>query len=503
MSRTELNLGERPAKAIAPAMRNRPVSGAWVIALTYGFVGILWIIVSDRVVLWWGGELSTVVSAQLLKGLLYVFITASIVFFLSRYVLLKLDSYYQELLVRQKAIEVLEERYRLALDAVGDGVYDWNIATGSMRVTDAWLATLGYTREEIAPTIQFWQDRIHPADIKMANEERQRHFDGKSPQFECEYRVRNKQSEYRWTLERGKVIERDGSGIAIRMVGTNRDITEMRNAIDRMSDLEDRLLHVSRLCTMGELVAGIAHEINQPLHTISNYAEASSNVLLRGEDIDVQELSQWNQEIRSAVHRTGQVIRRLKDFLTHSVQKMQAVSLNDVIHEGLKLLKFELRRRHTEVHLHLEDDIPPLVADHIMLQQVLVNLVKNSLDAMRDMEDRPSRIVISNHRTGRGVELRISDNGPGLAPEILNRLFQPFATTKEEGMGVGLAICKTIVELHHGTITGQNCSPSLTNPHPDAEEIESQQHGAIFRIYLPFDDEQMELHSLLETAAGA
>lgn len=155
------------------------------------------------------------------------------------------------------------------------------------------------------------------------------------------------------------------------------------------------------------------------------------------------------------------------------------------------------------MHLHLEEETPPLVADHIMLQQVLVNLVKNSLDAMRDMEDRPSRIVISTHRLGRGVELRISDNGPGLSPEIMTKLFQPFATTKEEGMGVGLAICKTIVELHHGTIAGQNCSNASTKPASDAEEIESQQHGALFRIFLPFDDEQMELHSLLETAAGA
>ncbi len=481
----------------------QPGSGAWVIALVYGVVGILWIVLSDRIVLWWNPAIESVASAQLLKGLLYVFVTASIVFFLSRHVLLKLDTYYTELLIRQKAIKSLEERYRLALDAVGDGAYDWNIATGSMRVTDEWLHSLGYTRNEVEPTISFWHDRLHPADVKMAAEELQRHFDGRTPQFECEYRLRNKAGEYRWTLDRGKVIERDEFGVAIRMVGTNRDVTSAREAVGRMADLEDRLLHVSRLCTMGELVAGIAHEINQPLHTISNYAEASSNVMARGgDDIDLNELVQWNQEIRIAVHRTGQVIKRLKDFLTHSVQKMQFVSINEVIHDSLKLLNFELRRRQTDVHLQLEADIPPLVADQIMLQQVLVNLIKNAIDAMREMEDRPPRIVITTHHVGQGVELRISDNGPGLSPTIAGKLFQPFTTTKEEGMGVGLAICKTIVELHHGTIHGQNCLAAAKAPDCNLSELELRQEGAIFRIYLPIDNES-ELVSIGGATAHA
>lgn len=474
-----------------PPPRLEPRFGAWTITLSYALFGLIWITTSDEIVATLIKDPNHITALQLSKGYFYVLLTSCLVFFASRMALRKLATYYQELLARGATIERLEERYQLALDAIGDGVYDWDIVTGQMRVTSEWLKILGYDAKDAEPNINFWKNRIHPADVKMAMDELERHFEAKTSEYECEYRLLTKSGSYIWSLDRGKVIARDPQGKPLRMVGTNRDITRSRETTERMSDMEDRLIHVSRLCTMGELVASIAHEINQPLHAISNYAEASSNVISRGTEIDLKELSLWNQEIRSAVHRTGQVIQRLKTFLSHSVKHLQEVNINEVIEESLKLLNFELRRKRAEVHLKLTLDLPSISADPIMLQQVLVNLIKNALDAMQEMEDLPHIISIRTQQTGQEIEILVADNGPGLEQEMQKTLFEPFATSKEDGMGMGLAICKTIVELHHGRISAANCDASIGQENGDA------MCGACFKIHLPVEADEPVLNSLV------
>ncbi len=229
-----------------------------------------------------------------------------------------------------------------------------------------------------------------------------------------------------------------------------RDITEAKLMRRELEALRGELSHVSRLNDMGQMATALAHELNQPLAAISMYVAGVLRLLDRG---DVENAKVGCVKAADQVERAGGIIRRLRDFVAKREATRRREDLRDVIHEAAGLALLE--REGVDLTVRIADDARHAVIDRVQIQQVLMNLIRNALEAMAQ---EPARRIAVSARRGdpERVEIEVADSGPGLAPEVLERLFQPFTTTKSEGMGVGLSLCRTIVETEGGHIAGGN-----------------------------------------------
>ncbi|QEG00998.1 Sensor protein FixL [Stieleria maiorica] len=229
-----------------------------------------------------------------------------------------------------------------------------------------------------------------------------------------------------------------------------KDISERRRAEERLRSNEAQLAHVSRLSTMGEMVAGIAHEINQPLYAIANYATACKQLMRTRSD-------GWEDKIRSGMSkiadqaiRAGEIIKRLRGFVANTKTAPCPIDLNELIEDTVELLSFESRRLGADVTLQLDPELPVVAGDRIQIQQVLVNLIRNAFEAMSEHErDRRKLRICTSSRDGE-VSVSVKDSGPGIALDVVDHLKDPFYTTKAHGLGMGLAISQTIVDAHDG-----------------------------------------------------
>jgi two-component system, LuxR family, sensor kinase FixL len=248
-------------------------------------------------------------------------------------------------------------------------------------------------------------------------------------------------------------------GATPRFLGFVRDLTPEHQAREQQQRLRERLIRASRLAMVGEIAAGIAHEVNQPLTAITNYASASGR-LLGASDPDLAEVRSALHEIAAQATRAADTIRRLRRLARGPELRRESTSLNSLIRELTELARTDAARRDVRFELELGEDLPRLNADGGQLQQALLNLLWNALHALGGTNG-PKEIRI---RTGLSVaerllEIRVCDNGPGVAPEFVPRLFEPFFTTKAEGTGLGLAMSRTIAEAHGGTLTYQPNTP--------------------------------------------
>jgi two-component system, LuxR family, sensor kinase FixL len=234
-------------------------------------------------------------------------------------------------------------------------------------------------------------------------------------------------------------------------VGILRDLTERKAQTREAEGLRSRLAHAGRLGTLGEMVSGIAHEVNQPLTAISNYASACRRMVQAGRITDT-ELTGTLDKISTQAERAGQVIRGLRALLRKRDETREAVDCNRLIRDVTRLVEFEVRQADFLLELDLTPAVPPVLADGIQIQQVVLNLIRNALDAMTERATGHTVEVASAVRDG-FVEIRVADCGPGLTPEAAQRLFEPFFTTKQQGIGLGLSICKSIVNAHGGELT--------------------------------------------------
>jgi two-component system, LuxR family, sensor kinase FixL len=241
--------------------------------------------------------------------------------------------------------------------------------------------------------------------------------------------------------------------------GFIRDLTERQQTELRLHDLQSQLAHVSRVTAMGTLATSIAHELNQPLTAIANYVETSRDLLVDSDPATLEIVREAMQECAEQSVRAGQIVRRLRDFISRGESERRVESLARVVNEASALALVDAGVRATEVELRLDPTADQVLIDRIQVQQVLLNLIRNAIEAMA--ESRVRRLRISSRSQGTGddeVRVTIEDSGPGLAPEVAAQLFQPFVSTKREGMGLGLSICHTIVNGHGGRIWAE---PSL------------------------------------------
>jgi two-component system sensor kinase FixL len=231
--------------------------------------------------------------------------------------------------------------------------------------------------------------------------------------------------------------------------GFVRDISQRKEAAERLAELRAELIHVSRLSAMGEMASVLAHELNQPLTAVANYAQAARR--LHGtEAADRGRIQELLEKAVQQAGRAGQIIHRLRQFLAKGETERRLEPVNQLIREASDLALVGAASQGIEVRFDLAQGLPPILIDRIQIHQVVTNLIRNSVDALVAAPRR--EIALESSLRGDEVEVRVADTGPGLTPEIRARLFEPFVTTKATGMGIGLSICRSIVDAHQGRI---------------------------------------------------
>ncbi len=235
--------------------------------------------------------------------------------------------------------------------------------------------------------------------------------------------------------------------------GFIRDLTERRETENRLQQIQSELVHMSRFTALGEMASTLAHEINQPLTAIANYLKGCRRILGRMEGAEVPMLRDAVDQAANQALRAGDVIRHLREFVARGESERHIESLPKLVEEASALALVGAKEKGVRVSFRLDPDAPLVLADRIQVQQVLLNLVRNAIEAMQDSGSR-ELVVGTRAVPDEGlVAVTVSDSGTGIAPEVAEHLFQPFVTTKRHGMGVGLSICRTIVESHGGKIS--------------------------------------------------
>ena len=234
--------------------------------------------------------------------------------------------------------------------------------------------------------------------------------------------------------------------------GFIRDLTERQKTETRLQELQSELVHMSRFTALGEMASTLAHEINQPLTAITNYLKGCRRILQRMEGGTARLLEDGVTKAADQALRAGQVIRHLREFVQRGESERRIEPLAKLIEEASALAMVGARERGVHIAYLLDPGAVFTLADRIQIQQVLLNLIRNAIEAM-DGEERRELIVETRRVSEEMLEISVRDTGTGLAPEIIDQLFQPFVTTKQHGMGVGLSICRTIVEAHGGKIS--------------------------------------------------
>jgi two-component system, LuxR family, sensor kinase FixL len=257
--------------------------------------------------------------------------------------------------------------------------------------------------------------------------------------------------------------------------GFIRDLTERQEAEKRLHTLQDELAHVSRVTAMGTLATSIAHELNQPLTAIANYVETASDMLKTPDGATLAIVREALDECAKEAVRAGQIVRRLRDYISRGDTERQVVPLTRLVNEASALALVSAGAQSLDVSVTMPADDKVFV-DRVQIQQVLLNLIRNAAEAMRDKPH--GRLTVSAIRREPGfIEVIVSDSGPGLDPAVAERLFEPFQSTKKEGMGVGLSISRTIVEAHEGRIWADASPFGGTSFHftvPDADVAERE-----------------------------
>ena len=307
--------------------------------------------------------------------------------------------------------------------------------------------------EQGGPSIEreeYLERWVHPADRKRVTESFARMDTGNAP-LDIEYQVVLRDGTVRHLHHLAQAVL-DENARVVKYIGTIHDITDRRRAEDDARVLQERLTHFSRLSTMGEMAAGLAHEINQPLSAIATYARACQRLMVQP-DSDANDVIAALEQINAQALRAGEVIRRLRNFVKNREVKREPVDCARLLEDLSTLAETDARLHNIRLRLDCVESLPTVYADPIQLQQVVLNLVRNAIDAMADAPEDRREVVLSTRLDADGeVEVTVADRGTGLAPEATEHLFNPFFTTKATGTGLGLAISRSIVRAHGGRL---------------------------------------------------
>jgi PAS domain S-box-containing protein len=358
---------------------------------------------------------------------------------------------------RRRAAEKLlaesEERMTFTAASMNVGMWQFDRKTNELWATEHSRALFGLA-SDVPLTRDTVLKAIHPDDRERIIASLRGANSGNRMES-SDFRIVLPDGQIRWVRARVRA-HRDEQGGSGNLSGVFVDVTEQKAAETEAELQRQEIAHLTRVSALGELSGAIAHEINQPLTAILSNAQAAIHLLSR-QPPDLDEVRDALTDIVQEDNRAGEVIQRLRNLLKKGDEKFEPVNANDLVQSTLTLLHTELIRRQVAVDTDLADWLPPLLGDTIQVQQVLLNLILNAADAMAATPVK-RRIAIISTRAGRAgnIEISVRDHGCGLEPEAQSRVFKPFFTTKDHGLGLGLAICARIVGAHGGTLTLKN-----------------------------------------------
>ena len=348
------------------------------------------------------------------------------------------------------------------------GSFVWDLRTDGFTSSVGMRRLHGLSEAEFPKTVQNALGHlVHPEDRQRV-EEAIRRVVAKQQTRSIEFRIQRSDDAVRLISCEARPIF-DGTDRLVRLIGTVHDITRQRADETRLNAMQLQLNHTSRLAVMGELLAGIAHEVNQPLCSIINFSKACANVA-EAESVDLDQIRRWSDAINTAANRAGDIVRRLLGFARRHGTEWEAVGVKALIGDAVLLVSHEAKISGVEICIDQPENEVNLHVQPGQIEQVLVNLLRNGIDAVNVDGLPEKRIVLTVDRQGDEVELSVSDSGGGVPDEQFEKLFEPFFTTKPRGLGLGLAISRTIIEDHGGQIKAERDAGS----------------GLTFRFTLPF-----------------
>ena len=357
-----------------------------------------------------------------------------------------------------------ERRFRLLIESIPHHV--WSLRTdGSLGYWNQRLVDYtGLTPEELRTGN--WA-ALHPGDVERVKAAWQTALRS-GTDYQVEQRLRGRDGRYRRFVSRAVPVKNE-QGQPVEWFGTNTDVEDRRHTEEALYLLQTELAHIARVTTLGELAVSIAHEINQPLTAVVSNADASLR-WLRQSPPNVDEARRALEDIVKQALRASEVIIRIRTLMRKGPRLSLVLNVNDLIEEILILVRPQIERRHVQLRTELATDLPSIAGDSIQLQQVVLNLVLNAIQAMDGQEEHSKELILVSRREGpHDIVISVRDSGEGIAAHQLDQLFQPFFTTKPGGIGMGLAICRSIIEAHGGRIWA----------------ISNVNHGANFQFSLP------------------
>lgn len=350
--------------------------------------------------------------------------------------------------ISQEALARSEADLKMVQEVAVVGGWSLDLRTNKLTWTDGVYEVFGLPRGTPLDYEKFLS-LVYPDDVEYVN--RSWNDALKGARYDIEHRILV-DGAVKWVREKARV-EFSDSGTPLRGLGIVQDITGRKQAEQEQYILRRQLTHVSRLTTAGELTPALAHEISQPLAAILANAQAARHIL-NDEKPDMDELHAILDDIISDDTRAREVIKRIRSLLRKESAKSGRMDINRVIEDALKLVERESRFRRITVRSALAQGLPPVTADPIQIGQVVVNLVLNAMDAIDEDSEPPRDVTVESRMNGETeIVVSVRDTGKGIGEEALRSVFDPFYTTKEDGLGLGLAISRSIIESHGGRLS--------------------------------------------------
>ncbi len=375
----------------------------------------------------------------------------------------------------QSALRESEVRFRNVADTVPVLVWMSDTSKHCTFFNKGWLDFTGRTMEQ-----EFgwgWTEGVHAEDVERCHEVYEKAFDLREP-FAMEYRLRRGDGEYRWVLDNG-IPRFDASNVFLGYIGSCIDITARKQA-----ELDHQLQHmelarVGRVTLMGELAASLAHEINNPIGAMVTNAGAGQRLIQSGQ-FETEELRELLGDIVADGHRAREVIQGIRNMVRRSDASRSLIGMDEIIADLLRIVRADALARKVNITAEIDPNVGRVLGDRVRLLQVLLNLAINAFEAMTVVRSDARRLVIrADHGDGE-ISVIVRDSGPGFSGAIGEQLFEPFFSTKAEGTGMGLAIARSIIEEHGGTLSGENCAEG----------------GACFTVRLPRAPEEKSKEAL-------
>lgn len=347
----------------------------------------------------------------------------------------------------EQALALQEQELRLIFEHAPIGIFTLGFDGRFTRVNPALARLVGYSEPELLA--MHCIDLTVPADRARMTQHLSDLVLGVSPTCRCELGVAHRGGAV-LAVSLQAVVADNGPQSSF-IIGQIVDRTAELRSEQESADARERLAHVGRVTTLGEMASAIAHEINQPLTAISAYAQACKRLFDRR--VEEPELIYESLEaIATQALRAGDVVRRIRGFVSHREAGRANADLNEILNSVLALGAIDATSNRVQLTMDFAPDLPPVLVDSVQIQQVCLNLIRNAVDAMQEQPESTRQLAITTRARDGKVEAVFSDKGPGVSPDIRARLFQPFQTTKPEGMGMGLSISQSIIAAHDGLL---------------------------------------------------